>query len=164
MRVEAPERPLGLQAGRNDCPIHIQSQTTQAGMPDRVSDQVIVDPKQAVDVLLSKSTEPAAERSRGGQSREAREPEDQRVVLEVEQVLHPSSAADQQSQNQQDHGHYAIVSTQTRVPEVPTNPRRQIDRLEVAPNQLEARVRREPLGLETEPKIAVDPEGKTCFA
>ncbi len=76
MRIEASKGPLRLQARRDHRPVHIQRQATKAGVPNRIGDQLIVDPQQAVDMLHPKSAKPAAQCSRRWQSCEPGEPQD----------------------------------------------------------------------------------------
>ena len=79
-------------------------------------------------------------------------------------MLHPTPATDQQSEDQQHHRYHTVVAIQTGIPKVTADSTGQVDRLEVATDQLETSKRRQTSGLKTKPKIAVDPRRKTCFA
>ena len=81
------------------------------------------------------------------------EASEDRIVRKHGEMREPTSAREQQPDDQQHHAHRAVVSG---IAERPAQPRRQIDRNQVAPEQLEPAVRRDRFLGEADRKIVVD--------
>src|SRR5262249_36631172 len=107
-------------------------------------------------VSRSKLAEPPTHGARSGQPLEAAQSQDDRII-EVQQMAQPPAAADQQSQEDQDHRRPTEVASWQEPAEFPPQHRGKPDDAEVASNELQPSVRSEALVLESQLKIAVDP-------
>ena len=160
MGVEAAESPADGGPRADDRSIHVDRQARQLEPGQRLGHEIPIQGDERRQRLLGELPQPIGDRPAGGQSGQATEARHQRIPAEVPQVLEaPGPDVEQRQQHHRD-PRTAVVAAQSR--EGLTQPRPQIDLAQIAPEQLQAAVRRERLGDELDREITLDhpPQGR----
>ncbi len=154
MRVEPAERPADRGPGPHDRPINVDRQARQLQPGQGLGHEVPVQRDERGQRLLGELAQPVGHRATRGHARQAAEARDQRIATEIAEVLQASGPDIEQRQEHQGDPVTAVVAAQPR--ERLAQPRAQVHPAQIAPEQLQAAVRRERLGHELDREITLD--------
>jgi hypothetical protein len=156
MGIEAAERPLHLQARRDDDAVHVHRHGVQPQARDDVRDHRRVQRLQALDGRHRELRQPAAHGPRRRQHLQLAEAPKQRVVRDVRHMVQSAPPDQQQSDEQAHHRHDAEVADQRRAPERRANHAVEPHPAQIALEQLQPGIRRELDVIELQRQIPID--------
>ena len=153
MRVEAALGAFGRSANAEHRAIHVERQAREAERIDGIVRHVAHHRGHGLDHGLRGARHPARHRAIGRQPVNPREAQEDRIVRKHGEMREPASAREQQPDDQQHHARRAVVPD---IAKRLAQSSRQIDRNEIASEQLESAVRRDRFLGEADRKIVVD--------
>lgn len=154
MRIEAAKRPLDLRAGGDDGAVDVDRQARYPAGGQCFEDELVIQSHEGRERGLRELLEPVTDRARARDSGHAAEPCNQRIAGQVAEMLQAARANVEERDQEQRKACTAIVARERR--QRAAQPSRDVKGSEVAADELQPAIRREPLPHKLDGQIILD--------
>ncbi len=160
--IEAAKGPADRGAGADDGAVDVEREPGQAQPREGVEHDLLVEPDERPERLVSEPAQPIGDRARRREPGEPTEAANERIADEILQMLHAPGPDVEQGEQQQAQPRPAVVAADLGAR--PSQPGQQAEAARIAAEQLEAAVRRELLGNELDGQISLDHPPQAAYA
>src|SRR6266403_523413 len=160
--VEAAEGPADRRAGADDGAIDVERKPGQVQAREGVEHNLLVESAERPERVVTEPAQPIGDRARRRQPGEPTEAADERIADEILQMLHAPGPDVEEGEQHQAQPRSAVVPAQWRARALQSV--RQPEPADIAPEQLQAAVRRELLGHELDRQIPLDHSPQAAYA